>query len=261
MKILLRAALGATLLVGLAVPGFAGPLKLEFKNGLVTLDARDVPPAQILAEWARVGQTKIINGEKVTGGPVTLQFNGVPEKQALDVVLRAAAGYMAAPRPAVQANTSLYDRIVVLAASRPAPSTPAVAGGAVPMQPRPRMPEPGTTDDQDNGAGGRFATPLLPGQVAPNQPIPPIMPGQQMYGQPGMAGQPPFGMQPTPNPQQGPAGTPVMPYTSPTMPGQPGPGQNAPQPGVVPGTSPVPGIVPQKPPTPPKGPGGEPPGL
>ena len=45
-------------------------------NGRVTLVAKDVTVREILAEWARVGQTRIVNAEKLTGGPVTLELDG-----------------------------------------------------------------------------------------------------------------------------------------------------------------------------------------
>ena len=34
---------------------------------------------QILAEWSRIGQTRVVNGDKVPGGPLTLQFVDMPE--------------------------------------------------------------------------------------------------------------------------------------------------------------------------------------
>ena len=37
------------------------------QNGRVTLIADNVPLRQILPEWARVGQTKIVNGDKLSG--------------------------------------------------------------------------------------------------------------------------------------------------------------------------------------------------
>ena len=60
------------------------------QNGRVSLVAKDATVRQILAEWARVGQTKIVNVERVPGGPVTLELTNVPEAQALDVLLRVA---------------------------------------------------------------------------------------------------------------------------------------------------------------------------
>ena len=50
-------------LLALATPASAGEFKLSIQNGLVTLTADDVPLSAIMAEWARVGQTEIVNGE------------------------------------------------------------------------------------------------------------------------------------------------------------------------------------------------------
>src|SRR5262245_39842725 len=88
-------------------------VKLEITNGRVNLDATSVPARQILAEWARVGGTKVVGAEKVTGMPLTLKLVNTPERQALDIILRNVAGYMAAPRSASAApGASGYDRIL-----------------------------------------------------------------------------------------------------------------------------------------------------
>ncbi|HZB25430.1 MAG TPA: hypothetical protein VE379_04830, partial [Vicinamibacterales bacterium] len=92
-------AAAAVALVAGASPAVAQDLKLSMANGRVTLVAQDVPVRQILAEWARIGGTRIVNAEKLVGPPVTLQLIDYPEGRALDVLLRDAAGYMAAPRP------------------------------------------------------------------------------------------------------------------------------------------------------------------
>jgi hypothetical protein len=42
----------------------AGELTLSIRDGRVTLVARDVPLRQILAEWARVGRTRIVNADR-----------------------------------------------------------------------------------------------------------------------------------------------------------------------------------------------------
>src|SRR5688572_19425671 len=102
-------------LIWSASPSWAAGLKLSMQAGLVSLDAQDVTVRQILAEWARIGQTRIINAERVTGGPVTLKFDDIPEKQALDIVLRSVPGYMALPRAMQVADASLYDRILIMA--------------------------------------------------------------------------------------------------------------------------------------------------
>jgi hypothetical protein len=73
-----------------------------------------------------VGQTKIVGAERLAGPPLTLQLQNVPERQALETLLRAASGYMAAPRAVPVQNASLYDRILIL----PTSSAPAMAAGA-----------------------------------------------------------------------------------------------------------------------------------
>ena len=128
-----RLVLALLLLVWSASPSWAAGLKLTMQDGLVSLDAQDVTVRQILTEWARIGKTRIINVERITGGPVTLKFDDTPEKQALDIVLRTIPGYVALPRATPVADASLYDRILIMA------TTTAVA----PL--RPQQPGPGFT--------------------------------------------------------------------------------------------------------------------
>ena len=122
-------------------------------NGRVTLVAKDVTVRQILTEWARVGQTKIINLERIPGGPVSLELDNVPEAQALDVLLRSVAGYLAAPRPVDAPNLSHFDRIVVMPTStapRPAPSSASAPAFAQPAPPQfgPQLPVDDQPDDE-----------------------------------------------------------------------------------------------------------------
>jgi hypothetical protein len=98
-----------------ASPGWAAGLTLAFADGNVSIDAEDVTIRQILTEWSRLGKTRIVNLERVTSGPITLKLDNVPENVALDTILRAVPGYMAAPRSAYLANASLYDRILIVA--------------------------------------------------------------------------------------------------------------------------------------------------
>lgn len=113
--------LGIVVLAYSASPCRAAGLQLSIENGRVSIDAQDVTIRQILNEWARVGKTRIVNAERLTGAPITLKFEGLPEKQALDIILRAVPGYIAAPRAAFVANTSVYDTILLM------PTTTAVA--------------------------------------------------------------------------------------------------------------------------------------
>jgi hypothetical protein len=151
MKILLRGVMLVSLTTGLSAAATAGELRLSMQDGLVTIIARDVPLRQILQEWARIGNTKIVNAEKVPGAPLTLELVNIPERQALDTLLRSAAGYMAAPRAVATTGASVYDRIMILAVSHPPPATASVA--PPPFQPRPQpMPVEQVEDDDDEPA-------------------------------------------------------------------------------------------------------------
>jgi hypothetical protein len=109
-----------------ALPVQAQQLSLHIDNGRVTLDAVNVPAQQILAEWAQVGGTKVVGAEKITGAPLTLKFVDMPERQALDIILRNVAGFMAAPRQASAVpGASAYDRILIMATSSVVPPQPA----------------------------------------------------------------------------------------------------------------------------------------
>ena len=104
----------AVALAAVAVPAWAGEVKVSFSNGLVTIFATEASPRQILAEWARVGQVRITNLDRLSGSPVTLQMTNVPEAQALETLLRGTAGYVAAPRAEGVVAASSYDRIMLM---------------------------------------------------------------------------------------------------------------------------------------------------
>ena len=116
----------ALLCVGSAVGAAESELRLEIGDDRLSLVAVDVPIRQILAEWAGVGDTQIVNLDQVSGPPVTLELRGVPESQALDIVLRSVAGYVAAPRRPGDPGLSGYGRILILARSA-APLAPPAA--------------------------------------------------------------------------------------------------------------------------------------
>ena len=118
-----------------ALPAFAQqPVTLQFQGGLVTLRAQNAPVRAILAEWARLGGATIVNGDRVAGPPVTLELTGVPERQALDIVLRNVAGYMLAPRRAGGSGPSAFDRVMILPTSA-APRNPAPAAASTGARP------------------------------------------------------------------------------------------------------------------------------
>ena len=159
----------AAFVVAVAVLSWASPagadVQLQIENGQVSLKATNATVRDILAEWARVGQTRIVNGERVPGGPITIELNGVSEEQALEIILRSAAGYVTAPRASSLVNASRYDRILVMPTSSP------TRPGPTPPQPA-QYPQPGQFP--------QAVQPQFPGQFPPQRP--PQVPPQQYQG-------------------------------------------------------------------------------
>jgi hypothetical protein len=240
VKTLARLTLVGVLLAA-AVPARAGEVKLSFSNGGVTIIAADASPRQIMAEWAKLGQVTVTNLERLSGSPVSLQLIDVPEGQALEILLRGTAGYVAAPRAAVSpaGNTSRYDRILLMPGA--APPASAVAASAPAPQPyavgrgRQVFPVVDPSDDDDNmprtmpgpngmpngadrdvrlGRGGRAdqqGQPVMPGtflrQPASSYSATPTQPS--MPAQPGMPTQPTYDAAGNQRPSYG-ASTPGM---------------------------------------------------
>ena len=180
----------------------AQALSLEFKEGRVKLTAENVPVSRILAEWARVGGTQIVNGERIPGAPVSLQLVDAPERQALDIVLRQAAGYMVLARDANSKGASSFAKIMVLPTTARAP-----AASALPQPPSPppqfREPEPEVEEDEEPSPGPppNFPRGRIPNLNAPQggAPIPPddaeIDPAEEEEPPPPAPGNP-FGVVP-----------------------------------------------------------------
>ncbi len=95
------------------------PVSLTINNGHVTLKTTNATVRQILDEWARVGGTKVVNVEKITSQPMSLTLIDVPEGEALETVLRSAAGYMVAEKQNPTSSGSRYERIMLMARSTP----------------------------------------------------------------------------------------------------------------------------------------------
>jgi len=209
-----------------ASPTWAAGLQLSIRDGRVTLDAQDVTVRQILTEWARVGKTRVINAERISGGPVTLKLENVPEKQAREIILRAVPGYMAMPRQTLVADASMYDSIMVMptttavAAARPQP-TPgfAVPPGANLTQLRPMPPamlSPGTLPEPPEPLADQADDPAIAAAAAAGLvPVPAPGPVQGTISGPLLS---PGGAQPQQQPQTPPgtAAAPANPWTAPS---------------------------------------------
>src|SRR5947207_11009531 len=136
-----------------AVSTASADVRVTMQDGRVSIVAKDATIRQILTEWARVGQTKIVNVERIPGGPVTLELNNVTETQALEVLLRSLSGYITAPRAVTGANLSSFDRIIVMP-SLAAARAPVAASSSPPppvfqQAPPPQFQQPVDDDSED----------------------------------------------------------------------------------------------------------------
>lgn len=173
--------------LALPLPASAGQLVLSFKDGRVTLKATEVSLRQVLNEWARLGQTRIVGLEKLTGSPLTLELTDVPEKQALEILLRTLAGYVAAPRAGVgTAAMSRFDRLVLLPTSV---ASAAPLGGPRPAAFAPTPPTPfpdpiqlANEEPESNDSPNPPGVPIFNPNEPPN---PALMPAGQSGPMPG----------------------------------------------------------------------------
>jgi hypothetical protein len=191
------AAIAACGLLGSAATASAD-VQLTLQDGRVTLVAKDATLRQILTEWARVGQTRIVNVERVPGGPLTLELRDVSEQQALKVLLRSLGGYVTAARAEVSPRLSMFDRILVMPVTAPPPAPAGAAPAQAPPPPfasfqaPPQFQQvqqddgdetpPGPVPNPGGNRGPVFVFPPAGGAVGgaqgpqglPNQPAPPI---------------------------------------------------------------------------------------
>ena len=245
------AVCGVAILFGLGVPSVkAQQLELAFNDGLVTVVARDVTVRQVLEEWARGGQTEVVNAELLGNRRVSLELRGVPEAEAMDRLLAPVAGYVGRRR-AGAGGRSDFALVLILATSKvgAADTTASVADSDAPSAGPPAIepsvvaasvdapsmdPNPDTDADpsRDGDAGWPFGpspTPIdlfsseatgrspesrpVQGHVAPGAPID-SLPGDELP-----AGRPEGAR---PGARSSPTGPPAERVTAPGTPQQPG---------------------------------------
>ena len=215
----MRALRVALVVASLALPSSAsaGELSLAIKDGRVSLKATDVPLRQVLNEWARVGGTRIVGLEKLSGGLVSLELTDVAEKHALEILLRTVAGYIAAPRTAASAaGASRFDRLVLLPTSHAA-AAPMAGPRQPPFAPTPPAPFPDPTQlaNQEPESDDGPAPPGVP-VFSPN--VEPPMPAGQGGQGPGQLRPPVTDEANAPTSSDGPAPGRTPPLTT-TRPG------------------------------------------
>ena len=127
--------------IAFAVIGFGAPpvssssVQLSIRDGRVWLTTDHATIADVLAEWARVGRTQIVNSASLPPTPLTVELRDVPELEALAVITRATGGFMTVSRAAANgdeaATLSQFSRVVIFAA------VPRSAFAAPPAMPAP----------------------------------------------------------------------------------------------------------------------------
>ena len=129
-----------SLVVSLAVSTSAfADVQVSINDGRVSIVAKNASAGEILTEWAKVGQMKIVNLEWLPRDLVTIELTNVSEQKALDVVLRRVSGYVAAQRVVAVPNASVFDRILVMPARMaPMPATTALVAAKVTAAPAPQ---------------------------------------------------------------------------------------------------------------------------
>ncbi|HEY7287953.1 MAG TPA: hypothetical protein VH497_21035 [Vicinamibacterales bacterium] len=238
---LLTSTLAAFLLIAATA---SAEVRVTMHDGLVTVIAKDATVRQIIAEWARVGQAKVVNAERIPGGPVTLELVNVPEVQALDTLLRTVAGYLAAPRAELASNLSRFDRIVVMPTSATPRSQPVAQAPTFQQQQFPPPVEEDVDEQRPNAnmpvaaprpVFGRFPAPQV---INPQTGLPVAGPNDPPTGVPAEQQQPVYTSVPT-----APFGGVAVPgMVAPAPQQQPGiPGQIVPPPQPQPGQTRRPG--------------------
>ena len=143
-------------------------LQITFEpGGYVSLKAQNVTLREILAEWSRSGGCQFVNAERLTGGPLTLEYEHQPETEVVASLLRQTAGYILGPRQVGTVGASRFETVYITPTSRPVSS-----GSYPPPAPNPATPivTPGSPDDELAPIG------LMPGGRGNMPPTPEVQP-------------------------------------------------------------------------------------
>ena len=93
-----RSVFAAALVLAAAVTAAGQTVRLEFHDGQVTSRRRTRRCARSSTSGRASAARASSTASASRGAPVTLELTGVPERQALDILLRDVSGYMLAPR-------------------------------------------------------------------------------------------------------------------------------------------------------------------
>lgn len=145
-----------------ASPAAGQTADVSFAAGRVTITAHETPLAVILGAWERHGGSQFVGAGRLPVQPVSVQLVDVPEREALRVLLRSAAGYVALPKAATPTGASAYDRVLIMTERVPAAASRLRAGvpeSAADADERPGLMDApaGASAAADPGGPGEFA--------------------------------------------------------------------------------------------------------
>ncbi|HZI81899.1 MAG TPA: hypothetical protein VFD69_20410 [Vicinamibacterales bacterium] len=112
-----RTILAFLAVLGPLVAGDAAAQKLSLRidKGLVTLDAENVTVDEVLARWIDTTGLNVVSKNGVGSDvPVSLHLEGVPEREALAVLLRDLSGYIMGQRRDPLTGIVTIDRLMIL---------------------------------------------------------------------------------------------------------------------------------------------------
>jgi preprotein translocase subunit SecG len=111
-----RVALGLVAAVLLATRAGAD-VRLSLNQGEVNLLARQATLQEILDEWTKVAGTTFVALDQLPSEQIDVDLRGVSEREALDLLLRWASGYVIAPRAAGAPIQSQFGSVVIVGKS------------------------------------------------------------------------------------------------------------------------------------------------
>jgi hypothetical protein len=115
-------------------------LTLHIEKGLVTLEAENVTVDEVLTRWSRITRLNVVS-KTGTGSdiPLSLHLSGVPEREAMALLLKGLSGYIMGERIDPVTGLPTIDRLLILTQS---------AGLAPAFVPAPHAPDPEPEIDQ-----------------------------------------------------------------------------------------------------------------
>jgi hypothetical protein len=150
MKAFLAAAIVAVFAIEASAQAGGGSIQLQFhEDGTVTLSARNATTTEILLAWAAECECVVVNGNRLTGPPLTtpILFERAPQAVVLRSLLRQAGGYVLTPRRADAKGPSEYETIYIVPTSAVVSSPFAAPSNPISFQPV-QSPTPGAPDDE-----------------------------------------------------------------------------------------------------------------